>query len=197
MKHSSYELFKLNEDKTRSFAISKVLSVVLLFTLLFVIHSAVYYTSANEFDKLVVMYYSGSDKFWLYCISIMMFIYLYNLQERIGNLKNIILQINDLHIRNVLLSKLVQEHLMKRLVYLQILMLTAIVLPIFFHFLSSSFWFSFVSSAVIGLMARWQINEVSKFLSVNAKESGNKYVKINLHHLKYNLAKQYELIESL
>ena len=155
--NSSYELFQLNEDKIRSFAISKVLSVGLLLTLLFVIYSAVSYMSGDEFDKPVVMYYSNVDKLWLYSLSVMFFIYLYNLQERVGNLKNIILQINDLHIKNVMLSKLVQEHLMQRLVHLQILMLAAIGFPILMHFLSSSFWFSFAISATLGLVARWQI----------------------------------------
>ena len=185
--NSSYELFQLNEDKIRSFAISKVLSVGLLLTLLFVIYSAVSYMSGDEFDKPVVMYYSNVDKLWLYSLSVMFFIYLYNLQERVGNLKNIILQINDLHIKNVMLSKLVQEHLMQRLVHLQILMLAAIGFPILMHFLSSSFWFSFAISATLGLVARWQINEVSKFVAVNEKESIDKYVKIDSSNLQYNL----------
>lgn len=187
MMNSNYELFQLNEDKIRSFAISKVLSVGLLLTLLFVIYSAVSYMSGDEFDKPVVMYYSNLDKLWLYSISVMFFIYLYNLQDRVGNLKNIILQINDLHIKNVILSKLVQEHLMQRLVHLQILMLSAIGFPILMHFLSSSFWFSFALSAIIGLVSRWQINEVSKFVAVNEKESIDKYVKIDSSNLQYNL----------
>ena len=195
MMNSNYELFQLNEEKIRSFAISKVLSVGLLLTLLFVIYSAVSYMSGDEFDKPVVMYYSNVDKLWLYSLSVMFFIYLYNLQDRVGNLKNIILQINDLHIKNVILSKLVQEHLMQRLVHLQILMLSAIGFPILMHFLSSSFWFSFAISATLGLVVRWQINEVSKFVAVNEKESIDKYVKIDSSNLQYNL--QHGLPETL
>lgn len=193
--NSNYELFRLDEAQMRSFAISKVLSVGLLFTLLFVIYSAVSYMSGDELDKPVIMYYSNVDKLWLYSIAVIFFVYLYNLQDRVGNLKNIILQINDLHIRNVMLSKFVQGHLMQRLAHVQILMLVAIGIPIAMHFLSSSFWFSFAISSILGLIARWQINEVSKFVAVNEKESIDKYVQIDSRHLRYNL--KHGLPESL
>lgn len=190
-----YDLFQLDESKFRSFAISKVLSIILFLTLIFTIYTSTYYLSGDELDRPISIPYSHNEKLWLYSITALCFMYFYNLQERIGNLKNIILQINNLKIKNVMISNFVQDRLIKHLIKLQLIILAAIMIPILLNILACSFWFSFFITFMVICLVQWEIKAIMKFIAINEKESADKYVKIDLSTLKHNL--QYKLLESL